>query len=496
MREIIRDLSPTLADTSHVQRQSFAPGPVGSMSDKPIADRPAFSIDVNVLLKRLDFDIRVTPQLWVCWCLLDVLAFGSLADLSFVSSGLVESGLQFGSQSLRFVPTTASQNELPAVHISTMMVKVPAIQASAKYFRPRHQSDSDTTSDQTLELLVTLDFIDVVLQPEVLDSLFAVIGQIGRDITELVDLLVDARKAHVRSRSSSVALSSESDTAPPSEPSTLRCSTRFALRGFKVGLQGASSTQYFEAALLQGRLSSPLVVGQEMAWSFDVSELALSLDHTPVGRKSTLPASSSEQQKLHRKYRSAILTVDIAAQNHPFDATGPTRKPTTGKNELRHLHVRLDRVHAVVEAAAVGQLGDLIEQYSDELGQRRKHRAVELEELRSSTQRVWETDDPVAGERLAEPATLSWLDDRLVSLRVNSVGFAFPLARQDGDTTSVLASVRPTVPAFLFSIETVDFSTQRYETGKASIQDAAAQFVPRLVNTVHAFRLVSSTLFG
>jgi hypothetical protein len=412
----------------------------------------------------------VTPQLWVCWSLLDVLAFSSVADISFRSTEIVESGLQFGSQSLRFVPTSSNLVELPPRSPSTMEVKVPAVQVSAKFTK------AGEVDSNRLELLVTLAFIDLTLHPEVLDSLLAVMHQIGRDITELVDLLVDARKAHVRSKSTSAV-----SPVPDAEPtSTLQYSARLALRGFKVGLRGASSTQYFEGSLLQGKLSSPRIVGEEMAWSFNVSELSLSLDHTPLGQKSI--RSSEEQRKLSRQHRSAILTLEIAVQNAPFDQPGPSRKSTGGKPELRHLHLRLDRVHAVVEAAALGQLGDLVEQYSDELTKRSKARAVELEEFRASTQRVWEADDeeetPVIGAQ-QEASAPSWLDDRLVSLQITSIGFAFPLARPSGGQHSALAPSRSSVPAFLFSVETIDFSTQRYETGKASIRDACAQFVPR-----------------
>lgn len=69
-----------------------------------------------------------------------------------------------------------------------------------------------------------------------------------------------------------------------------------------------------------------------------------------------------------------------------------------------------------------------------------------------------------------------------MSLAVERIGIAFPLMVQadDGSALTVLFRQhdKEPVPAFLFSIASLRFATQREESGNAQISEFAFQFVP------------------
>jgi hypothetical protein len=105
--------------------------------------------------------------------------------------------------------------------------------------------------------------------------------------------------------------------------------------------------------------------------------------------------------------------------------------------------------------------------------QRKRDRAIELQEMRNKTRHVIRKfEDPGTRSRQVTP-----FRNRVISLNIQEIGIAFPLStRQDTiqskwDTTAV--------PAFLFSIASMKFATQREESGMARIANCAFQFVPR-----------------
>jgi hypothetical protein len=110
---------------------------------------------------------------------------------------------------------------------------------------------------------------------------------------------------------------------------------------------------------------------------------------------------------------------------------------------------------------------------------RREQRAQELEEFKLKTRNVMRTFD--LNVRPAGPQHgASWLDNRTIQLRVHHIGVAFPLALDTSLQLPQRGGRKDTpVKAFLFSIKSVDFTTQRGESGQASMQDLSFQFVTR-----------------
>lgn len=108
--------------------------------------------------------------------------------------------------------------------------------------------------------------------------------------------------------------------------------------------------------------------------------------------------------------------------------------------------------------------------------QRKRDRVLELEEIRSKTRHV------IRRFEGAEPPTVQTtpFQNRVISIDIQEIGIAFPLSEQLDIKYSGKGPSSP-VAAFLFSIESMLFATQREESGTARIVGVAFQFVPSYV---------------
>lgn len=109
--------------------------------------------------------------------------------------------------------------------------------------------------------------------------------------------------------------------------------------------------------------------------------------------------------------------------------------------------------------------------------QRKRDRALELEEIRSKTRHVIQKFEGMEDR----PPVGAAFRNRMISFAVERIGIAFPLSIQaslgSSPTTSPRHDTEP-VPAFLFSIESLSFATQREESGSAKMSNFAFQFIP------------------
>ena len=83
---------------------------------------------------------------------------------------------------------------------------------------------------------------------------------------------------------------------------------------------------------------------------------------------------------------------------------------------------------------------------------------------------------PTRPQRTAAAST--WLDKRIVKVRISSIGAAIPLILHH---TAFLPSELSSVPAFLLSISSVQFGTQFGQTGDVSVRSFALQFLDQYV---------------
>ena len=75
------------------------------------------------------------------------------------------------------------------------------------------------------------------------------------------------------------------------------------------------------------------------------------------------------------------------------------------------------------------------------------------------------------------PTASNWLEQRTIVIDINNVGAAIPLTfGMEGISASGNSSA---IPAFLFSVQSIIFRSQRGEAGSATIRKFALQFVDK-----------------
>jgi hypothetical protein len=83
---------------------------------------------------------------------------------------------------------------------------------------------------------------------------------------------------------------------------------------------------------------------------------------------------------------------------------------------------------------------------------------------------------PVESKR-NKPTTTNWLEQRTIVIDINNVGAAIPLTfGMEGISPSGGTSA---IPAFLFSVQSIMFRSQRGEAGNAKVRKFSFQFVDK-----------------
>lgn len=89
---------------------------------------------------------------------------------------------------------------------------------------------------------------------------------------------------------------------------------------------------------------------------------------------------------------------------------------------------------------------------------------------------------PVEAKKNKSPA-VTWLEQRTIVIIINNVGAAIPLIfGMEGVSVNGDSS---TIPAFLFSIQSIMFQSQRGEAGNATVRRFAVQFVDKFARSFH-----------
>jgi protein CSF1 len=111
--------------------------------------------------------------------------------------------------------------------------------------------------------------------------------------------------------------------------------------------------------------------------------------------------------------------------------------------------------------------------------QRKEQRVLELQEMKKKTQHVMRSMESSSPPRTQQ----SPFGNRVISISLRRIGIVFPLSLKTTITTlapSTFASLEAEkAPAFLVTVQSLDFVTQRDETGNARMFGLAFQFVPR-----------------
>ncbi|KAG8835671.1 hypothetical protein FRC17_001860 [Serendipita sp. 399] len=284
----------------------------------------------------------------------------------------------------------------------------------------------------------TFELFEVVLNANAIDAFVRASRQLASsDLDRIFTVLR-------RSGRGSPELKSEVPSPVISTFNDISLEAQFLLSGVRLVLEGESSLCFFDIKNVFGEGTG------SSSWGFKVSDVSFSL----------APKGPTSIKDFDRRYRLAYMVLDFevtSSFNDQLDAIS--------------LDISVDKVHAVLQAAALSVLGDLIDSYQAEVlrGREEVMRQRLLRRKRNRSVGNLPTITP------AKASGISWIDKRVITMEINSIGAAIPLAIHSTET--FLPSESTPVQAFLFSILSVQFETRFGAAGNTTVTRLAMQFL-------------------
>ncbi|KII92575.1 hypothetical protein PLICRDRAFT_134291 [Plicaturopsis crispa FD-325 SS-3] len=344
---------------------------------------------------------------------------------------------------MKSTPTTRRASQFFGLQIASQVFSIASKSGSAFASDAAFNLELPTLSltgaydGKKVDALASVKFFHFMVKPSHWDTLLAVQQKFGQDFNDLVVLVEETqrrRNALLTKRSS-----------PKPSTSSLRYNGTLKMGGFKVGLEGLTSVMFLECEDIGGAINNEFGLVSHI----QLTNLALSLASRAGGQ-----------------HPSAFVKID-------FRVGGGGDKTRGTKNRL--LEINITKIHAVMQPSSIGEIGDFIDHLQADMLERKEQRALQLQAFKEKTKSVMKTFE------VKEPVdkTPSWLEQYTINVVVKNVGAAFPLALdQDMELGHKGSGDFNAVRAFLLSIKSITFATQRGETGEANMENFSFQFVP------------------
>ncbi|GAA5841695.1 hypothetical protein JCM9279_000733 [Rhodotorula babjevae] len=468
---LLTDLRIGLDDLpTNQDARSVPPVPSSSPSLSQLFETTEVKIQAAVSL--VELTAQAVPTLQASYVVRNLSAFadsqGSCQPNLWLGEIVV--GMQVGQQLVRFVPVQAEadrRNDSPTLPNETSF-ELPVIRLTGR---------ADSCPCHHVSILTTVEPISVKLTADIIDNVLTVQRHFGSDIDELVRLVKAKRPTILDDSSSAPESSPASSVASPSQRASaaaISWDVRVALRGFKIAVQGPQAVQWLETELLEAQASSS--EAGKLRWQAVVQNLALSLaQRTTLDDDRNGVDDAALDTSADRRYRLAFFRLNLNVSNADVHLPDLPGLGSSSDADTPHLHVRLPRVHAVIQPNAIEALGDLVDHYVQEMQDRRTSRRQDIEALQT---RVVQTLD-IKDDDKAKP---SWLSTCVLSVEAQSIGVAIPLSDEGVAGISAVREKRrhksaQSRPAFLVSLASVQFGAQKGSAGCACISRFSANFV-------------------
>lgn len=312
-----------------VARKSL-PRPKRIVSFKTI---PNLKVDVQVVLELVEVRLHVVLGTWGIWRFETVTLSALHHPVVDGSTQVVTSGmLEVASQIViakTFADPDDTQSLMPQFSFTWAL---PSAHISVDY------------RDEALRILGILNFFEIHLTANTIDTLIRVSRQlVSSDLDPLLQLFSGTKQGQEL----------KGDKYSHKSRPELAASVDIRLRsnGLRFVLEDQSQSSL--CILDIERISFTTVDLRQSLWDVDVRNLGLS---AAKGGGSNTPG-------FDRRYRLAYMVVDVSASSQ--------LEPSTSEQRVT---VRLSKVHAVFQAAALGVLGDLFDAYQVSPDMRPLHR--------------------------------------------------------------------------------------------------------------------------
>lgn len=174
----------------------------------------------------------------------------------------------------------------------------------------------------------TVDLFELTLNANAIDAFVRASRQLASsDLDRIFTLFQRTRDIHPQDFRSS-----------PSRPirTNLTLEAQFVISGFRIVLEGASSLCFLDIRDIFAEGSGPKV------WTLKVSDVSFSL----------APSVAASKKDFDRRYRLAYMVFDLYITSSHDQGS-----------ETHILDFQTSKIHAVLQAAALGVLGDLVDSY-------------------------------------------------------------------------------------------------------------------------------------
>ncbi|KAI0358672.1 hypothetical protein OH77DRAFT_1587674 [Trametes cingulata] len=391
------------------------------------------TFQIHTTISSVQATLQVMHGTWLSWEAHETIGF-VMNDTRRRGAHLF--GLQMGPHVFGISRTRSNAKSNPN---SSIRLELPTVTLRGRY---------DSAGVHGLALV---DFFHVTVRPSDWDTLLSVQQKSGQDFNDLLHIIEQTRQKQSEQEPKVTTATSKK---PP-----LRFHGSFKMKGFRVGLEGLSSTVFLECDDISGGIGNQ----NRSIWHVKLSDLALSL----ASRLSVSDPSDRDR-------RSAFVRLDFEVHMD--------RKPNSS---VPHLEIFVSKVHAVMQPSSIGELGDFVDHLQVEVLIRKEQRANELAEFKEKTRSLMRTLDVKIGEQAASQKSL--LELYTISLAISNIGVAFPLTlARDLQMPRSGSLDDAAVRAFLFSIKSLTFGSQLGENGQASMNNFAFQFVSRFRQGVSA----------
>ena len=280
----------------------------------PLVSPPRSVLHLHGQLTHFEIALQVMHGTWLS------LAANNTIGYTYSSSAPVSGsthifGCQVGSIIINVASKPNAQDVAPS---SRVQLVLPPLSLAGQY------------DGSCVHALLLAELIELKVKPSHWDTLLAVQQKFGSDFN---DLLLLMQKPRLKS-------SAPSPRKGSGAKAKLQYGGFVKLKGFRIGLEGMSSTLYLECSDIGGGANS----AEGWAWDIGLSRLMLSLAPRPIGRDSVLSGDR----------RSASITIDFNIRS----SSGDHRQ--VGSLE-KALQISITKIHAVMQPSSIGEVGDFID---------------------------------------------------------------------------------------------------------------------------------------
>jgi protein CSF1 len=267
--------------------------------------------------------LHVLPGTWLSWELLDTVAHLKLGvGLALSRHSSAPFGLRFSSQRISIATLSKGETLEDTSEKGGLKLDLPPMTVTGTYV------------NRGVHILVSAGFFSFIVKPSYWDTLLSVQQKFGNDINDLFHVLADAQTKRPSTQGPA--------KSQPSSSQSLLQSGAFKAKGFRIGLEGHSSTLFLECEDISGSLTDGESKGKGKFWQLNATGLALSL------APRFYAVLKSESGRFDGNRRSAFVQIDCKAE-------------VDRRTAQRFLRIKASKIHAIMQPSSIGEIGDFID---------------------------------------------------------------------------------------------------------------------------------------